>query len=50
MAPLGKLDFLDVCFDKESDADQGVPHRLMMDDEYDGYHLPAGALVVGNIW
>ncbi|GJE88567.1 cytochrome P450 [Phanerochaete sordida] len=31
-------------------APLGVPHRLMVDDEYAGYHLPAGAMVVGNIW
>ena len=24
----------------------GVPHRLMVDDYYDGYFLPAGSLVV----
>ncbi|KAI0753465.1 cytochrome P450 [Daedaleopsis nitida] len=28
----------------------GVPHRLTQDDVYRGYHMPAGAMVVGNIW
>jgi len=28
----------------------GVPHRLMEDDTYRGYHLPAGSMVVSNIW
>ncbi|KAF7789967.1 hypothetical protein EIP86_000915 [Pleurotus ostreatoroseus] len=27
-----------------------VPHRLITDDEYMGYYLPAGTLVVGNTW
>lgn len=27
-----------------------VPHRLRVDDEYNGYHLPAGSVVVGNSW
>ncbi|KIP12382.1 hypothetical protein PHLGIDRAFT_62333 [Phlebiopsis gigantea 11061_1 CR5-6] len=27
-----------------------VPHRLLVDDEYEGYHLPAGTVVVGNGW
>ncbi|THG97876.1 hypothetical protein EW026_g4215 [Hermanssonia centrifuga] len=27
-----------------------VPHRLTVDDEYMGYDLPAGTLVVGNTW
>lgn len=28
----------------------GLPHRLMEDDEYNGYHLPKGSIVLGNIW
>ncbi|KAK7042875.1 cytochrome P450 [Favolaschia claudopus] len=28
----------------------GAPHRLSTDDEYQGYHLPAGSLVFGNAW
>ena len=24
----------------------GIPHRLMVDDRYDGYHFPAGSLIV----
>ena len=28
----------------------GIAHRLMVDDEYKGYHLPAGSVVVGNVW
>ena len=27
-----------------------VPHRLVADDEYMGYHFPAGTLVIGNVW
>ncbi|KAF9255647.1 cytochrome P450 [Marasmius fiardii PR-910] len=27
-----------------------VPHRLTVDDEYKGYHIPAGSLVIGNAW
>ena len=27
-----------------------VPHKVTQDDEYNGYHIPAGALVVGNVW
>jgi len=28
----------------------GVPHRLMADDEYEGYHMPAGSVVIANEW
>ena len=27
-----------------------LPHRLMEDDEYNGYFLPKGSWVIGNIW
>ncbi|THH17023.1 hypothetical protein EW146_g3718 [Bondarzewia mesenterica] len=27
----------------------GVPHLLRQDDEYKGFHLPAGSIVIGNI-
>ena len=27
-----------------------VPHRLTQDDEYMGYTLPAGTIVIGNAW
>jgi hypothetical protein len=27
-----------------------VPHRLVMDDVYEGYFLPAGSIVIGNTW
>ncbi|TFK37128.1 cytochrome P450 [Crucibulum laeve] len=27
-----------------------IPHYLTEDDEYNGYHLPAGSIVVGNAW
>ncbi|KAJ6563069.1 cytochrome P450 [Mycena vulgaris] len=28
----------------------GVPHFLAVEDEYEGYRLPAGSIVMGNIW
>lgn len=28
----------------------GVTHRLMEDDVYEGYFIPAGTAVVSNIW
>lgn len=27
-----------------------IPHTLTADDEYKGYHLPQGAVIVPNIW
>ncbi|KAJ3550195.1 hypothetical protein NM688_g5103 [Phlebia brevispora] len=31
-------------------APLAVPHRLSKDDEYLGYHLTAGTIVIGNVW
>lgn len=28
----------------------GIPHAVIQDDEYMGYHIPAGATVIGNHW
>ncbi|KAK6375934.1 hypothetical protein LTS17_007756 [Exophiala oligosperma] len=28
----------------------GIPHAVIQDDEYLGYHIPAGATVIGNHW
>lgn len=28
----------------------GVPHKVTQDDEYMGYHIPAGASVMCNVW
>ncbi|EDR09902.1 uncharacterized protein LACBIDRAFT_233802 [Laccaria bicolor S238N-H82] len=28
----------------------GIPHMSTEDDEYDGYFIPKGTLVVGNVW
>ncbi|KAI0313067.1 cytochrome P450 [Amylostereum chailletii] len=31
-------------------APQGIPHLLTTDDHYKGYTIPAGTMVIGNIW
>ena len=28
----------------------GLPHRIVADDEYNGYVLPGGATIVANVW
>ena len=28
----------------------GIPHRLIADDHYNGYFLPAGSIVAANSW
>ncbi|KAI0311565.1 cytochrome P450 [Amylostereum chailletii] len=31
-------------------APQGIPHLLTKDDEYRGYTIPTGTMVIGNVW
>ncbi|KAI0305228.1 cytochrome P450 [Multifurca ochricompacta] len=31
-------------------APLGIPHRLVSDDVYEGFFLPAGSMVIGNAW
>ena len=28
----------------------GLPHRVVSDDEYNGYLIPAGATIVPSVW
>jgi cytochrome P450 len=28
----------------------GVPHRVMAEDEYNGMRIPAGSIVIPNVW
>ncbi|EKM55885.1 uncharacterized protein PHACADRAFT_209397 [Phanerochaete carnosa HHB-10118-sp] len=35
---------------EELDRVVATPHRAMFDDEYNGYHIPAGSVVMGNTW
>ena len=28
----------------------GIPHRLIADDHYNGYFLPAGSIIIANSW
>ena len=29
---------------------EAIPHMATNDDEYDGYYIPKGTLVIGNAW
>lgn len=43
--------FVSIC-DLHASTDQasGVAHKSVADDEYNGYHIPRGSLVIGNSW
>jgi cytochrome P450 len=49
VAPLGPL------YRRFSDSSQskgvtGIPHFIAVEDEYRGYRIPAGSIVIGNTW
>ena len=29
---------------------EAIPHMSTFDDEYKGYHIPKGSIVMGNSW
>ncbi|EKM55874.1 uncharacterized protein PHACADRAFT_195925 [Phanerochaete carnosa HHB-10118-sp] len=31
-------------------SSSATPHRVMADDEYNGYHIPEGSIIMGNSW
>ncbi|KAI0768267.1 CyP450 monooxygenase [Trametes elegans] len=38
------------CLRWQSVVPLGIPHRSLADDEYKGYHIPAGSTVIANLW
>ena len=31
-------------------SSEGVPHMSTMDDEYNGFYIPKGSIMIGNAW
>jgi cytochrome P450 len=48
-APLGALLHIRYAA-RPSNEHLGLPHRVMEEDAYMGYHIPQGATVIANIW
>ena len=48
IAPMGELSIL--CHFILANVPLGIPHRLMQEDTYEGYKIPAGSIVMANIW
>ena len=49
VAPLGRC-FLPLHDYYHPWQSEGVPHMSTNDDEYNGYYIPKGTLVIGNAW
>ena len=47
--PLGRL-FIIVIHATILTSFQGVPHMSTIDDEYNGFYIPKGTIMMGNAW
>ena len=47
--PLGRLIFI-VIYATILTSFQGVPHMSTIDDEYNGFYIPKGTIMMGNAW
>jgi cytochrome P450 len=50
MRGTGNLHVTYLLVTRPSTAPTGVPHALTTDDEFEGYHIPAGTIVTWNHW
>jgi hypothetical protein len=51
VTPLGRPLFSQqIVLNRRSLSRQGVVHQLTSDDLYNGYHIPANAMVIANQW
>ena len=49
VAPLGKH-FVIIIVATILTSSEGIPHMSTNDDEYNGYYIPKGTVVIGNAW
>lgn len=49
-ALLQRVCILNYDLGSELNLSPAFPHLSVSDDEYMGYHVPAGSLVYGNVW
>ena len=49
VAPLGRL-FVIVVVAIILTSSEGIPHMSTIDDEYNGFYIPKGTVMIGNAW
>jgi Cytochrome P450 len=49
VAPLGRL-FVIIVVSTILMSSEGIPHMSSFDDEYNGFYIPKGTIVIGNAW
>jgi cytochrome P450 len=54
LADRPNLPYLDACLKESSRwapvAPEALPHRARVDAEYEGYFIPAGTIMIPNVW
>ncbi len=50
VTPMGKVKFSSSIEELTATHSSAFPHRLTCDDAHDGYFLPAGSIVIANVW
>ena len=49
VAPLGRP-FVIIIVDTIPTSSKGIPHMSIIDDEYNGFFIPKGTVMIGNGW
>ena len=49
VVPLGRP-FVTIIITTILTSSEGVPHMSTMDDEYNGFYIPKGTIMLGNAW
>ena len=50
VAPLGKHFIIIIIINIILTSSEGGPHMSTIDDEYNGYYIPKGTVLIGNAW
>ena len=50
VVPLGRCYYHLHCIITILTSCEGIPHMSTMDDEYNGFYIPKGTIMIGNAW
>ena len=50
VAPLGRLFVIIIIIATILTSSKGVPHMSTAEDEYNGFYIPKGTIIMGNAW
>ena len=50
VAPVGRPFVIIIIVGTILTSSEGLPHMSTIDDEYNGFYIPKGSMMIGNIW